>query len=338
MSPFIFQKYWCIVGQDVIAIVLSILNYGHTLHKMNFTHIVLIRKKNDPKHMCDCRPKSFSNVISRIISKVLSNRLKHVLPMIIFDAQSAFVPNRLINDNTTVAYELLHRMRSRRKGRMGYMVVKLDISKAYDGVEWGFLRQIMLKMGFDPRWVHLAMETITTASYSILINAEPQGFINPSRVIRQGYPISSYLFLLCAEGLSTMLRKAEESHNMRGIKSNQHGVCTSHHFFADGSLLFYRATMEECQRLLNLWGVYKAASSQAINRQKTSLFFSKNTKPEVKEAIKQMMGARIMSNCEKHLGLPMVSGKSKVNTFKELQEKITKKVMEWKEKFVSKAG
>ena len=218
MSPFFFQKYWHILGQDVTVAILSVLNSGHMLHKMNFTHIVLIPKNNDLKHMFDYRPISLSNVISRIVSKVLANRLKHVLPMIVSDARSAFAPNRLITNNITTAYELLHRMRNRRKGRVGHMAVKLDISKAYNLVEWGFLRQIMLKLGFDPRWVHLAMETITTASYSVLINGEPRGFITPLRGIRQGDPISPYLFLLCAEGLSAMLRKAEESHNLGGIK------------------------------------------------------------------------------------------------------------------------
>ena len=153
------------------------------------------------------------------------------------------------------------------------MAVKLDISKAYDRVEWGFLRKIMLKMGFDSRWVHLAKETIITASYLVLINGEPRGFITPSRGLRQGYPISPYLFLLCAEGLSAMLRKAEESHNMRGIKSSQHGVCISHLLFADDNLLFCCATVEECQQLLNLLGVYEATSGQAINRQKNFIVF-----------------------------------------------------------------
>ena len=136
-------------------------------------------------------------------------------------------------------------------------------------MEWGFLRQIMLKLGFAPRWVHLAMETLITASYSVLINGEPRCFNTPSRGIKQGDPLSPYLFLLCVEGLLAMLRKAEESHQLRGIKSSQQRVCISHLLFADDSLLFCRATVEECQRLLDLLEIYEAASGQAINRQKT---------------------------------------------------------------------
>ena len=153
-------------------------------------------------------------------------------------------------------------MRNRRRGRIGQMAVKLDISKAYNRVEWEFLRQIMLELGFAPRWVHLAMETLTTTSYSVLINGEPWGFITPSRGIKQGDPLSPYLFLLCAD----MLRKAEESDQFRGIKSCQHGVCISHLWFADDSLLFCRATVEECQWLLDLLETYEAALRQAINK------------------------------------------------------------------------
>ena len=287
--------------------------------------------------MFDFRPISLANVVSCIISKVIANRLKIILPNVISDAQSAFVPNRLINDNTTVAYELLHRLRNRRKGRKGHMAVKLNISKAYDWVEWTFLKRMMVKLGFDPNWVHLAMEIVTTASYSILINGEPRGFVTPTWGIRQGDPLFPYLFLLCAEGLSALLRKAGEAGVLKGIKSSQHGFWVSHLLFANDSLLFCQATMEEGQRLLQFLEQYEVASGQAINRQKTTLFFSKNTKQEV-ESLKQLFGARIMTECERYLGLPMATGKSKVNTFKNLQEKITKRVMGWNEKFISKAG
>ena len=135
MSPLFFQKYWHIVGHDVSEAVISVLHSGHMLHKMNYTHIVLIPKKQDPKTMANNRPISLVNMVSRILSKVLANRLEIVLPSVISDAQSAFVPGSLITDNTTIAYELLQRTRNRTKGKKGKMTIKLDISKAYDWVE-----------------------------------------------------------------------------------------------------------------------------------------------------------------------------------------------------------
>ena len=180
MSPFFFQKFWHIVGKDVIRAVLSVLNSGHLLHKMNYTHIILILKKNEPQYISDYRPISLGNVVSWLFSKVLANRIKAILPNIISDAQSAFVPNHLMTDNTTIAFELLHRMRNKRKGKKGQMAVKLDISKAYDRVERLFLCNMMGKLGFDDTWIRLAMETVCTTFYSILINGEPRGFVIPT--------------------------------------------------------------------------------------------------------------------------------------------------------------
>ena len=106
-SPFFFQKYWHIVGFDVTLVVLSILHFGRYLKKMNFTNIVLIPKKNDPQYITEFRPISLSNVVSWIISKVLENQIKSILPDVISNAQSAFIPDRLIIDNTTIAFEIL---------------------------------------------------------------------------------------------------------------------------------------------------------------------------------------------------------------------------------------
>ena len=119
MSLFFFQKYWHIVGCDVTEAVLSVLHSRHLLHKMNYTHIVLIPKKNDPKLVSDFRPISLGNVVCRIISKVLANHLKIIFSNVISDSQSVFVPQRLITDNTAVAYEILHKMRNKRRGKKG---------------------------------------------------------------------------------------------------------------------------------------------------------------------------------------------------------------------------
>ena len=169
----------------------------------------------------------------------------------------------------------------------------------------------MPKLLIDGRWVQLAMETVHTASYSVLINGEPKGYITPSHGIKQGDPLSPYLFLLCVEGLSSLIRKAIESQQLHGILSCTNGVCISHLLFADDSFIFCQATMEEGQRLLEILGRYEAASGQAINRHKTSIFFSRHTSQAIKIDIQGLFGARIMEDCESYLGLPMVGGKSK---------------------------
>jgi len=122
-----------------------------------------------PVNVTEFRPISLCNVIFKLISKVLANRLKRVLPDIISCNQSAFIPERLILDNILVAYETLHTMKNRLWSKVGYMGIKLDMSKAYDRVEWPFLEAVMLKLGFEPRWVSLVMKCVTSIRYSIII-------------------------------------------------------------------------------------------------------------------------------------------------------------------------
>ena len=147
-----------------------------------------------------------------------------------------------------------------------------------------------------------------------------KAFVQPLRDIKQGDPLSPYRFLLCAEGLSGLMKKASKTRQLHGVLSCTGRVCVSHLLFADDCLFICEASMEECHRLRDILGKYEASLGQVINRQKTSLFFSRNTKPGVKDAIKNMLGARTMNDCEKYLGLLMVGGQSKVSTFKELQE------------------
>ena len=155
MSSFFYQKYWHIVGNYVSHAILSVLNSGNILRKINLTHISLIPKKKNLERISDFRPISLCNVVYKIISKVLANRLKLVLPCIIFDSQSAFVPGHLITDNVSVAFELIHKLKGKRLGKKGEMAVKLDMSKAYDRVEWTYVESIMRKMGFAERWIYL---------------------------------------------------------------------------------------------------------------------------------------------------------------------------------------
>ena len=138
-------------------------------------------------------------------------------------------------------------MKKKRWGKIGQVAIKLDMSKAYDRVEWGYLQRVMEKMAFHAKWVQLIMACITTAQFSVLVNDNPTGYILPSRGLRQGDPLSPYLFLFYAKRLTTLLRKAETDGIIRGVAANRGGPCISHLVFAYDILLFCRASIEECQ-------------------------------------------------------------------------------------------
>ena len=108
MSALFFQKYWSIVGINVSNMVLNVLNFGMTLFEINRTNIALVPKTNNPQRMTDFRPISLCNVVYKLISKTIANRLKAILPHIITENQSAFTADRLITDNVLVAYEIMH--------------------------------------------------------------------------------------------------------------------------------------------------------------------------------------------------------------------------------------
>lgn len=132
--------------------------------------------------------------------------MKKVLGSIISSTQLAFVLGRQISDNVLVGYECINAMRNKRRGKTGYVAIKIDMSKAYDRVEWVFLEVVMRRMNFRESWIQKIMNCISSINYLILINGKPQASFKPSRGIRQGDPLSPYMFLLCAEGLSTFFK------------------------------------------------------------------------------------------------------------------------------------
>lgn len=137
------------MGIDVHQAVLSSLNSSSILKSINHTFITLIPKVNNPERVSNFQPISLCNMIYKIVSKVIANRLEPMLHSIISDTQSAFIANRLITDNILIAFKSLHHMKNNCIGKKGFMALKLDMSKAYDRVKWIFLEKILLKMGFQ---------------------------------------------------------------------------------------------------------------------------------------------------------------------------------------------
>ncbi|EEC79287.1 hypothetical protein OsI_20089 [Oryza sativa Indica Group] len=273
-----------------------------------------------------------------VISKVIVNRLKVVLLEIISPSQSAFVPRRLITYNVLLAYELTHYLNQRKKGKNGVAAIKLDMSKAYDRVEWDFLRHMMLRLGFHDQWVNLVMKCVTSVTYRIKINGEHSDQIYPQRGLRQGDPLSPYLFIICAEGLSALLQKAQADGKIEGIKVCRDTPRINHLFFADDSLVLMRAGQNDAQELRRVLNIYEVASGQVINKDKSSVLFSPNTLQSDRMEVRSALCINQEAKNERYLGLPVSIGKSRRKAFEYIKRKVWLRIQGWQEKLLSKAG
>ena len=229
-------------------------------------------------------------------------------------------------------------MKIKKSKNMGFMAMKLDMSKAYDWVEWRYVGRIMKKLGFCDRWASLVLECITTVSYSILVNGEPKGDIRPSKGLRQGDPLSPYLFLLCSEGLNRMLQQADSNDTTRGFSLCKRGPKISHLFFADDTLLFCKASMADLQAIQVILALYEEASSQKLNREKTTIFFSKAVKEDTKALISNFLQVPEVKEYENYLGLPAVLGRKRKAILNYIKERVWSKLQGWKEKLLSQAS
>ena len=149
----------------------------------------------------------------------------------------------------------------------------------------------MRKMGFNEGWINLIMVCVSTVTYSVLVNGEPSGSIHPTRGIRQGDPLSPFMLLLCIEGLNGMIKKAERDGGIQGFSLCRRGPKLTHLLFADDYLLFCRATMDECEKLLDIFNDYEEASGKKLNKTKIAIFFSKATDAAMKNNIKRSLGS-----------------------------------------------
>ncbi|KAL0355187.1 UNVERIFIED_CONTAM: hypothetical protein Sradi_3965600 [Sesamum radiatum] len=230
--------------------------------------------------MSQFRSISLCNVIYKLVSKILANWIKPLLDSLISNSQSAFVPGRLITDNVIIAYEVNHCLSHKISGQNGYASLKLDISKAYDRVEWNFLESVLLRIGFNPKFVALIMMCVTSVSFSFLLNGDQFGFLYPERGIRQVDPLSPYLFLFCAEALSHLIRQAEAQGEIQGVSVSLRAPRISHLLFADDTMIFCQTSSEALLAIKEILHKYELASGLKINLSKSAFVFSKNVQIE----------------------------------------------------------
>jgi len=210
--------------------------------------------------------------------------------------------------------------------------------KAYDRVEWSYLKAIMLKLGFHRLWVDRIMRLVSTVSFSILFNGDRQESFMPSRGIRQGDPISPYLFLLAAEGLSCLLKSRIQSSVLSGIKVASSTPVVSHLLFADDSLLFFKANRESAEAIKEALNNYCRASGQQVNMDKSSIHFAKGVGAGIREEIKVLLDVHNEVLSEKYLGMPTDVGTSSNGAFKYLKDRVWKRVQGWLEQALSAGG
>jgi len=272
--------------------------------------------------MKDWRLITLCNVLYKLMSKVLSNRLKKVLYKCIVDSQSAFVPGRSILDNALVAIEVVHYMKTKTKGKEKSVALKLDISKAYDRIDWAYLRDVMSKMGFSEKWIKWIMMCVETVDYSVILNRGMVGPIIPALGLRQGDPLSPYLFILCAEGLSALIRNAENRGDLQGVRICRIAPRVSHLLFVDDCFLFFQAKEHQANIMKQILNQYEEASGQAISLPKSEIFYSRNVEKPIQQAITNILGVRAVLETGKYLGLPSMVGRSKKATFSFINDRV----------------
>lgn len=163
-------------------------------------------------------------------------------------------------------------------------------------------------------------------------------FICPGRGLRQGDPLSPYLFILCDEGLSSLINEKNRRGILHGSRACRRGPAVSHLLFANNGLLFCRATSHECTELKSTLDLYERASGQAINFGKSEIFFSKNVSPERREEVKTILGVAANLNTGRYLGVPSFIGLGKVAIFQYVRDWLWDKLKNWRNKKISEAG
>ncbi|KAK2360556.1 hypothetical protein QL285_085815 [Trifolium repens] len=337
-NPAFFQNFWNICGDDIFDAVKDWLGRGYFPSTLNETNICFIPKCYSPSSMKDFRPISLCNVLYKVVSKLLANKLKRVLDKYISEEQSAFVEGRSIIDNAVIAIEVIHCLKRRTKGAKGELALKIDFSKAYDKVEWGYLKGVLGRMGFSETWIQWMMVCVSSVNYSALVNFDKVCPIHPGRGLRQGDPLSPYLFILVTEGLTSLIHKAVASGDLHGVKICRGAPIVSHLLFADDCFLFCRSNLSETRKLMEILKTYEVASGQEINLSKSKVFFSQNLSRAGQEELSNIMGVKHVLGTGTYLGLPSMVGRSKKETFAYIKDQIWKRINSWRSRPLSRAG
>ncbi|KAL0300239.1 UNVERIFIED_CONTAM: Retrovirus-related Pol polyprotein from type-2 retrotransposable element R2DM [Sesamum angustifolium] len=295
-----FKASWSVVGHDISNAIGEFFRTGKLLKQVNATILALIPKVQLPSYVSDYRPISCCNVIYKTIAKIIVKRMQLVLHLIIDYSQNAFVPGRNISDNILLAQELLAGYNQARLPPRS--TIKVDIQKAYDSVEWDFLFEVLKLFNFPARFIGWIEQCVTTVSFSISLNGSIYGYFPGARGLRQGDPMSPYLFVLVMEIWTTLLR-----HRVQNDPNFQfHWKCKEHRIlslcFADDVLLFCKAHIPSVQVIKDTLTEFANMSGLKVNASKSHIIISKSGQNE-KQQILNLLGFQEGSLPVKYLGV-----------------------------------
>ena len=273
-----------------------------------------------------------------MIAKILVSRLRPLLANLVSPCQSAFIPNRWIAENQLIVQELLHSFK-RKKVKGGFVAVKFDLQKAYDRVNWMFLKEVLIKFGFHEIFINWIMQCMSTVSFSILLNGGISKHFLPTRGLRQRDPLFPYLFILCQEVPSRLIEREYAIGALHGVKMNPSGPAFTHVMYTDNLMLFAKASTREVKILDVCLEKYCLWSGQLINRDKSGLIFSKLVPRDRSRAIKWELNMRKkITQPATYLGAPLFSSRNCTRDFKFLHERLESRLKEWQCKSLSWVG
>lgn len=337
IQAFFYQDFWTIVGNDVCDLVRDCSVHYHKIVSLNNTNLVLIPKKDVPERIKDFRPISLCNVSYKVITKVISLRLRSIMNKVVGKHQCSFIAGRQSSDNIIIAQEVIHSMRDKR-GSKGWMAVKVDLEKAYDRLEWPFIHDTLKRVGIEERMCQLIMACITSATFSVLWNGDRTEGFKASRGIRQGDPISPYIFTLCMERLSHLVTDAIAAEDWQPISLTRHGPPISHLFFADDLILFGEASSSQVDCMMGCVNQFCEASGQKMNKEKTRVCFSRNVHFSRATNLSSKMGVGPTGDLGKYLGIPLIHKRASYPLFAPILNKVQNRLSGWQGKYLNIAG
>ena len=332
-----FHRFWLIVGNSVVDVVKKVFTERVVPKYLNRTLITLIPKIQSLETLNNYRPISLCNIVYKIITKIIVARLRLYLDKLVSPLQTAFVPGRKGIDDAIIVQEIIHTL-SRKKGKVGYMAIKIDLEKAYDKLEWSFIRDMLIRENLLADLIDIIMSCISMVSTSVLFNGETLDLIYPSRGIRQGDPLSPYLFILCMEFFGQLIEEKCNAKLWQPVKASCGGPAFSHLFFADDLVLFAKADQINCSAVRDVIDVFCSVSGQSVSDAKSKVYFSPNVDRDSRESFCDILGFASTPSLGKYLGIPIKHPGSSSQEFNFILDRVKNKLAGWKANLLSFAS